>query len=462
MQQGDNEEYGNSLNKFELMLKSNDLYFFDSIEFENIIHYYLNNGKVALAKKAVKLALEQHPSVVALKLLRVEIYVLENKLNIAERYLDDIYELEPNNEEVFIQKANILSKKDEHLKAVDCLKIALDLTSDDKSDIYSLLGMEFLFLDDFENAKEYFILCLKEDETDYSALYNIIYCFEFMQQYDEAINYLNKFLDKNPYCEVAWHQVGKLYFHIKEYKKALASFDFAIISDDLFIGAYLEKGKTLEKLERYTEAIENYTVTLELDDPTSFALLRIGKCYEKLGHHKTAAKYYHQTIKEDPLLDKGWMAIIDYYIKQKDYQKASYYVNKALEIDTQNIGYWKKYAKVNLKLQFFEEAEIGLRNAINLGNYELNTWTQRADILRTLGEIDAAIENLIEAKTFYPENAEIEFRLAGLFLSREQTDQGIHHLKNGLDIDADYLIIMEELFPHIYKRKNVQAIITKI
>ena len=80
--------------------------------------------------------------------------------------------------------------------------------------------MEFLFLDDFENAKEYFILCLKEDETDYSALYNIIYCFEFMQQYDEAINYLNKFLDKNPYCEVAWHQVGKLYFHIKEYKKA--------------------------------------------------------------------------------------------------------------------------------------------------------------------------------------------------------------------------------------------------
>ena len=70
--------------------------------------------------------------------------------------------------------------------------------------------------------------------------------------------------------------------HLKDYKKALAAFDFAIISDDTFVGAYLEKGKVLEKIKRYDEAIENYKITLKLDDPTSFALLRIGNCYEKL------------------------------------------------------------------------------------------------------------------------------------------------------------------------------------
>ena len=40
------------------MLKSNNIFFFDAIEFENIIHYYLNNGKVSLAKKAIKLGVE--------------------------------------------------------------------------------------------------------------------------------------------------------------------------------------------------------------------------------------------------------------------------------------------------------------------------------------------------------------------------------------------------------------------
>ena len=261
----DNENL--SLSKFESMLKTNNVLFFDSNEFENIIHHYLENGKIALAKKAIKLSLEQHPDSTNLKLFKVEVYVFENKLDEANKLLDALYELEPNNEEVFIQKANILSKQDEHQKAIDTLLIALDF-ADESADLHSLIGMEYLFLDKFEEAKTSFMKCLEADIEDYSALYNIIYCFDCLQQTDEAIEYLTLYLDKNPYCEVAWHQLGKQYFDKKEYQKALAAFDFAIISDDVFIGAYLEKGKVLEKLKQYNEAIECYKVTLALDDTT--------------------------------------------------------------------------------------------------------------------------------------------------------------------------------------------------
>ncbi|NQY07216.1 MAG: tetratricopeptide repeat protein, partial [Flavobacteriaceae bacterium] len=383
-----------------------------------------------------------------------------NKLTLAERFLDDIYELEPKNDEVFIQKANILSKQDQHLKAIDCLKIALDLTND-PADVYSLLGMEYLFLDDFYKAKDHFIKCLEIDDQDYASLYNVMYCFDYLELYKEAIQFLNKFLDKNPYSEIAWHQIGKQYYALGEYKKSLTAFDFAIISDDLFIGAYLEKGKTLEKLDRFAEAIESYAITLELDDPTSFALLRMGICYERLGHTKTAGKYFHQTIKEDPLLDKGWVAIINYYLNLKDSNKALYYINKALEVDNQNISYWKQYALVNHALDFFEEAEIGLRKMLNLGNYELETWTKRADILQVLGEYEAAIDNLEEAQEFYPDNAEIIFRLAGLHYMLKENEAAQRYLRNGLKIDPEFVIIIEELFPNIFKQEIVQDIITK-
>jgi predicted Zn-dependent protease len=145
----DNENL--SLSKFESMLKTNNVLFFDSNEFENIIHHYLENGKIALAKKAIKLSLEQHPDSTNLKLFKVEVYVFENKLDEANKLLDALYQLEPNNEEVFIQKANILSKQDEHQKAIDTLLIALDF-AEDSSDLYSLIGMEYLFLDQFEEA----------------------------------------------------------------------------------------------------------------------------------------------------------------------------------------------------------------------------------------------------------------------------------------------------------------------
>jgi hypothetical protein len=39
-----------SLTRFESMLKTNDILFFDSNEFENIIHHYLENGKIALSE----------------------------------------------------------------------------------------------------------------------------------------------------------------------------------------------------------------------------------------------------------------------------------------------------------------------------------------------------------------------------------------------------------------------------
>ncbi|MFV0249197.1 MAG: hypothetical protein ACK5H1_09625, partial [Tenacibaculum sp.] len=58
------------VSKFESMLKTNNVYFFDSTEFEEIVEHYLNKGKHSLAKKAVKLGLEQHPSSVQLKLMQ--------------------------------------------------------------------------------------------------------------------------------------------------------------------------------------------------------------------------------------------------------------------------------------------------------------------------------------------------------------------------------------------------------
>ncbi|MDT0688376.1 tetratricopeptide repeat protein [Salegentibacter sp. F188] len=458
MQLSHNEENNFSLTRFESMLKTNDVLFFDSNEFENIIHHYLENGKIALAKKAVKLGLAQHPTSTNLKLFKVEILVFEDKLDLADGLLDELEGLEASNEEVFIQKAQILSKRDDHQAAIDALEMALEITLDE-ADVHSLIGMEYLFLEDFENAKYSFMKCLEADEEDYSALYNVMYCFDFLDQKEEAIEYLNMYLNKNPYCEVAWHQVGKQYFDLKDYEKALTAFDFAIISDDYFIGAYLEKGKVLEKLGRYNEAIENYRITLELDDPTSFAYLRIGKCFEKLGADELALDNYKKTVHEDPLLDKGWIAITDFYIKKRNYQKALYYINKAINIDEENVLYWKRYAKINNRLNFYEEAEQGYKKSLELGNYELETWIKRCDILIDLGEFETAVQNLMQALEFYPETAEIEYRLAGLFFCLNEGDKAYFHLKNGLRLDAEYYIIIEELFPSIFRRKSVREII---
>ncbi|MBF8149456.1 tetratricopeptide repeat protein [Winogradskyella sp. F6397] len=451
------------LTRFESMLKTNNILFFDSNEFENIIHHYLENGKIALSKRAIKLGLEQHPSSINLRLFQVEILVIENKFEEADDLLDRLHNLEPTNEEIFIQKANVLSKQDKHQQAIDTLLVAIEMSSTphDDADLHALVGMEYLFLDQFENAIIYFKKCLESDTSDYSALHNIVYCYDFLNQNSEAIEYLNWYLNTNPYCEVAWHQLGRQYLTINEYAKANSALDFAIISDDTFVGAYIEKGKVLEKLKKYEEAIENYKITLALEDPTSFALLRIGKCYAKLGHDDLAIQFFKKTIDEDPILDKGWIAITKFYMKRLNYQKALYYINKAVIIDGENVNYWKVYATINKRLNFLEEAERGYKRTLELGNYELDTWLNRSDVLTTLGEYEGAIFNLIQASEFYPENAEIEYRLAGLYFLVHQTEEGRFHLKNATQLNIDYNFIISELFPQLTDRPMIKAIISE-
>lgn len=454
------EDYNLSLSKFESMLKTNKVFFFDSEEFEEIILHYLDMGKANLAKKALKLGLEQHPRSTGLKLVQVEMLVYDDKLDQAEKLLNELYAIEPTNEEIFIQKANICSKRDNHEQAVEHLKTALKYT-EDFADVYNLIGMEYLFMDNLELAKENFIKCLEEDFEDQSALYNVVYCFEFLEQNQAAIDYLKTYIDRNPYSEIAWHQSGRLYYGLKDYESASTSFQLATYIDEEFVGAYMERGKALERLKQYAEAIESYNRTIELDDPTSYALLRIGKCYEKLGNKAEALKYFNKTVHEDPLLDKGWIAITDFYVRQKNYPKALYYVNKALAIDDQNRLYWKRFATINKAMDQFEEAEFGYRKAIEFGDYQLDTWLFWVDIMQIMGEYNNAILTLIQASEYFPDDAEIEYRLAGFHLLLHEEEKGNYHLSNALRINFKHNTILKDLFPMVWDRESVQEYINK-
>jgi tetratricopeptide (TPR) repeat protein len=455
-----NEKPNQPITKFESMLKTDDIYFFDAEDFEEIIHHYLNNGKISLAKKGIKIGLQQHPDATELKLLQVEVLVFENELAKAEQLLDELELIDANNDEVYIQRANILSKQDNHQGAIAMLQKAL-LLSDNSFDVYSLMGMEYLFMDDFKSAKDSFIKCLEFDDQDYSSLYNVVYCFEFLEDYKGAIHFLNDYLERNPYCEVAWHQLGKLYYAEKLFPEALTAFEFAIFSDDSFIGAYFEKGKVLEKLGRHEEAIENYETTIQIEDPTSHAFLRMGRCYEKLGNEEMAQYYFKQTVKEDPLLDKGWLAITNFYIRKKEYSEALNNINRALNIDGENALYWKKCAQINYKLGHYDQADYAFKQTVELGNYELDTWKKWADVVYKIGDVPSGLEILKQGLEFYPKNAELHYILVGFYLTVNDTINARISLMDALKLDRKRkkLYLLEKHFATVVKVQWVNTIL---
>ena len=448
------------LTRFESMLKTNSVYFFDSAEFEEIIMHYLDSGKVSLAKKAIELGLKQHPTAISLKLTRIEVLIFEEKFDKAASMLSQLEKIEPSNDQIYLHKATLYSKKDMHKEAIQALNKAL-LFAEDALDILSMIGMEYLFLDDYETARLNFAKCLEVEYDDYSSLYNIIYCFDMEQKHHEAIDYLEEYINNEPFCEIAWHQLGRQYYIIDKFEDALRAFDYAIIIDEDFLGAYIEKAKTLESLERYEEAIDNYMVALQLEDGTPFIYLRLGLCYEQIGDKKQALKYYNLTIKEDPLLDKGWLALTNLYVKEKNYQKALYFINKALNINNENAAYWSRFAEVNIKLNLFEEAANAFQKCIDLEDYRLDVFIALVDVLHFLGEYKDALKVLKKAKDLYKDFAEIEYRLSGMNFLIQNEKSGLRYLKNALKLDYSYHLVMKELYPSVFEKEGVNALLTK-
>ena len=154
------------------------------------------------------------------------------------------------------------------------------------------------------------------------------------------------------------------------------------------------------------------------------------------------------------------MAIANLYAKKRKFREALPYINKAIEIDELNTVYWRKYAEINLNLDAFEEAVNAFQQCILLQDYDLVIWLGLVDTLCFLGEYEDALKNLLKAKTYFKDFAEIEYRLSGLYFKFKSIKKGVVHLKAGLAIDFEYQFILKELFPEVFKMQDVQDIVT--
>lgn len=460
MQHFSNEDQRIALKKFESMLKSNKVFFFDSTEFEEIVYHYMDSGKINLANKAVELSLSQHPSSVRLKLIKVELLIFENELNQAEKLILSLENLEPTYDEIYIQKSAILSKKNLHLEAINVLKIALKYTSD-LVDVHSLIGMEYLFVENFEAAIKHFKICLVIDKDDFTALYNIIYCFDMDEKHLKATEFLNDFINENPYCEIAWHQLGRQYLFLNKHNEAIRAFDYAILIDEYFVGAYLEKAKALEEQNKYEEAISNYLMTLKLDDPTAFTYLQIANCFKEIGNIKKAIHYYFKATQEDPMMEQAWMLLTRTYLEEGNTQKALFFIQKALEVDPNNTIFLNQFAEVNIKLNLFEEAAKAFQKSIELGEINLEIYLALTDVLNFIGDYDDSFENMSNALIKFGDLAEIMYRLSGIYFLLRNDKEGLICLETSLKIDLDYFYVVKELFPVVFEKDCVKKLIEK-
>ena len=245
-----------------------------------------------------------------------------------------------------------------------------------------------------------------------------------------AIEALNKVLEYDPYCEVAWHQLGKVYLKSGKFDDALSAFEFSIISDETFTGAYIEKGKLLESLGRLNEAILNYEFALKTTESNAFIQNSIGRCHEKLGNNTVAEEFYFKSVELEPTNENCWLSLIIFLVSQKKLKKAKLYLEKSLIINGDSIKLWKNNAELCIKLEKEKEIFESCQKLFSLGHYGSSVIIKIIDFFLKKKDWKKAHTIAENAFSFCPNNRNLEIRIAGCCFHMNKIDEGTYLLNS--------------------------------
>lgn len=435
---------------------------FELFEYEEIISFYIDNYNTKQADKVLSQALIFYPNEPSLVVFKIEIFIVEDKLAQAEEILLKALQSQGANvADLLVAKSYILSQRNEHKKAIETLLHTTEslIFSKDKvkkAMVYSFMGREFLFQNDYFNA----VLCYRKAfnycPDDYSYMERIISCYTISAETEKAVAFLEEVLQDHPLNEVAWFELGKIYTQNEEtYSKALECFDFAIASDETFSGAYYHKARLFQKMKKYVQAIQDYKIILTLEDPSPLVLLNIGECYKALKDYKWAEFYIKKSIYEDPQFGQAWLSLAELNIILDDKNYVNLCLNKIISCD-ENYHHWVKFAEISLSyLQDTDLAISGFKHCFDLGCNNIQVLEQYAAILSQKNTPKEAFEMIQKYQENFDLNKEYPY-LAIVFGFKAQKQEEIKIFLNQIS-GGDYLYQnYSQKYPEIFSSDFVK------
>jgi len=404
------ERYDDIIKRFEAMLRTNENIFFDLEDFLEIVDEYISLGNFNMAVKALEIGLEQYPDNVELLLFRVELYSFDDQLDKAHALIQQLKQVAPDRVEIPMLEAELCSRKHQHKDAIAALQKALQFEEADPVEIYEIMTVEYLYLEDYRAALDTSLKTLKLDPDSSTALYNAVTCFDLLDETEKAVRFLEQHVEKYPFSEVGWSLLAKKYIDKAQYQKAISALDYAIAIDDHFLGAYYDKAYAYTQTKQYDKALECYRLTLKIADPTAFTYYHIAQIYQLKKELNNAVHYYFKAIEEDPGYYKSWIKLINIKLEQGLPNDALSITHKALEV-INNQELFELLGKIYLLMNEPQKAVPAFEMSLKLGTPSLPVILQLADLYKQNNRLDDYRSLLLEARNNFPESDEIKRRM---------------------------------------------------
>ncbi len=441
------EEVKQAVRKFEKMKRNNENYFFDVIEFESIIDFYLESNNPNQAFEAATVASDQHPNSVSIQLRKAKVLLEKGRAVETLKILKKMESIEPGNHEIYIAKGTAMGMMGDIQGARKMFDYALSLDSDDVENILFSIVSVLQNMNYYEQLIPYLLQLIEREPEIRTHLYDLAYAYDKIEKYPDSIRFYLKYLEEDPFSDSAWYNLGIIYNKLDKQEKAIEAYDYALAINSENTFAIFNKGNILSNLDRYTEAIPVYLEYLE-NEPDSFeAMTYLAECYEHTDNIALARKYYNDAIDLDPEFADPWFGLGVIELNSGNPGDSLIFFRKAVRLDDENPEYWYLLGKAHYVKGEVKQALSCFREALKLDIYYDEIWIDIGRILIKEKLCMKAAGYLEHAYKVTGDVPGVNFLMASVYLHAGSGDKAFRHLSTAIESDRDAFEKFSEIFP---------------
>ncbi len=433
--------------KFEEMIENNEEFYFDTEELEDIIIYYLELGDISYAEMAVNFGLKLHPNSIEIKTKKLEVLLeLENYLQ-AKKIIEELQEFSIESTDFLVCCAKYYSNLGNPRKSIEYCEKALEL-EEEQDFLHNFIADEYINLEDPFNALKHYKLALTFEPNDDYALENAMICYNQLNRGEEAIDFLNSYLDEFPFSETAWFEYGQFFFNKKNYEQAIKGFDYLLAINSSSIGVYSNKAACYEALKEWDKAIEVYEELLEHEYTKAYTYYKIGLCQKENKQPILALHAFQNSLREDPQFYLSMMEQSYLYEEMGGMKEALHFAIEATSLNENNLDYQKRLAFLYIDSGKFEESLSCMKKLVSSEPGRFYNWYAYAEVLMLLEEYDEAVTLLKSALKMH-KRAELFYQISNCYFNLNEDEKGREMLNSALELDPLLLKDMQQKYPSI-------------
>lgn len=255
-------------------------------------------------------------------------------------------------------------------------------------------GLDCIEKGEFEEAINYFDKALEKEPKNVEIINNKGYALKEAGHYEEALQHFEIALSIDPSYKIAMFNIANIYDKLGGYDKAIEFYNEIIKDEPKHKEALFNKANTLAKAGKYEQAVSMYNKLIKNDPKHKEALNNKGNTLMKLKKYDEAIIQYDQAIAIEPkyieaIYNKG-LALAH----KNKYEEALKYYDEAINLEPDNEKLWEGRRNALDKLERYEDIVKHTNDILNKHPENQTALYNKIITLNKLGKHDEAIQNI--------------------------------------------------------------------